>query len=575
MGPSSVVPFLSIVPQGTFNGYNSVQVNVNAQGQNIPNDAANEPSMTITPGGRRYMSVGWRQFNSVTSNFRQGGFGYSTNGGAAWTFPGVLEPGVFRSDPVLGIDPQNRHLYLSLRDTFFDDLWRSANAGANFSFVGPATGGDKQWMAVDTTGGIGNGNLYQAWSTAGNNWGGRQFSRSTNNGASWMNPINLPHQPVWGTLDVAPNGDLFVVGEGSSSFWFLRSQNAQNPSVTPTFNRQVAVSLGGQMAYGQYVNPSGLSGQTWVAYDKSSGLPTSGNLYMLCSVYRNSTNPCDVMFSRSTDGGATWSAPKRVNDDPPGTARYHWFGTMSVAPNGRIDVVWYDTRADSTNQQSALYYAYSLDGGNTFSPSVQVSGPFYSRIGWPQQNKLGDYIACLSDIGGANVAYAATFNGEQDVYYVRIPFAPRFDFGAFAAQKVEGGSQAGGVANTWSLDGSTYNVRGAYVSATQTLVASARLDFQVPADAKYDLWLTTALNVANQLTEEVHLYNWVLGRYDLLGTRALQRSKISVTFPLQGDPSPYVDASGKVRVWIRAIFPRASPRTVGTLFLDLARLKMN
>ncbi|MHC4142570.1 MAG: hypothetical protein ACYSUF_12105, partial [Planctomycetota bacterium] len=36
------------------------------------------------------------------------------------------------------------------------------------------------------------------------------------------------------------------------------------------------------------------------------------------------------------------------------------------------------------------------------------------------QNKLGDYYDMISDRVGADLAYAATFNGEQDVFYLRI-----------------------------------------------------------------------------------------------------------------------------------------------------------
>ena len=50
------------------------------------------------------MTIAWRQFNDVSSNFRQGGWGYTTNGGVNWTFPGVLQNGVFRSDPVTNSD---------------------------------------------------------------------------------------------------------------------------------------------------------------------------------------------------------------------------------------------------------------------------------------------------------------------------------------------------------------------------------------------------------------------------------------------------------------------------------------
>ena len=46
------------------------------------------------------MMIGWRQFNSIQSDFRQAGWGYTTDGGIHWTFPGVLENNVFRSDPV-------------------------------------------------------------------------------------------------------------------------------------------------------------------------------------------------------------------------------------------------------------------------------------------------------------------------------------------------------------------------------------------------------------------------------------------------------------------------------------------
>ena len=66
-----------------------VQVNTDAFGNNIPGDAANEPSIAVDPTAPDRMVIGWRQFNSVTSNFRQAGWGYSHDGGRTWTFPGV------------------------------------------------------------------------------------------------------------------------------------------------------------------------------------------------------------------------------------------------------------------------------------------------------------------------------------------------------------------------------------------------------------------------------------------------------------------------------------------------------
>jgi hypothetical protein len=66
--------------------FTSFQVNVDANGNNILGDAANEPSIAVNPTDLNKMAIGWRQFNSVNSDFRQGGYGYTSNGGATWTF---------------------------------------------------------------------------------------------------------------------------------------------------------------------------------------------------------------------------------------------------------------------------------------------------------------------------------------------------------------------------------------------------------------------------------------------------------------------------------------------------------
>src|SRR5437667_3055627 len=125
-----------ISPYGVFTSF---QVNVDASGNNIIGDAANECTISVDPTNLSRMAIGWRQFDDVTSNFRQAGYGYTTDGGLTWTFPGVLQPGFFRSDPVTGSDETGTFFYLSLRSswpvqTFFcDDMWRSTNGGATWA----------------------------------------------------------------------------------------------------------------------------------------------------------------------------------------------------------------------------------------------------------------------------------------------------------------------------------------------------------------------------------------------------------------------------------------------------------
>src|SRR3954470_11815050 len=313
---------------GAFTSY---QVNVDGNGNNITQDAANEPSIAVDPTNRNKMSVGWRQFDSVASNFRQAGYGYTTDGGVSWTFPGVLAAD-FRSDPVLAADASGNLFYCSLMGSLFTDVWRSLNGGQSWTLLSPSFGGDKQWVTIDTTNSPGRGFQYEYWSPAGNHYPGKQFSRSTNGGLSWENPVSIPQMIVAGTLDVNSNGDLFLSGvdvNDAAKIWCVRSTNAKNAAVSPTFDLVIQVNMGGIQSLFKGINPGGSNGQTYVAVDRSGG-STHNNVYMLASLKGfASPNNTDVMFVRSTDGGQTFNAPRRINDDPFSQAsKWHWFGTF-------------------------------------------------------------------------------------------------------------------------------------------------------------------------------------------------------------------------------------------------------
>src|SRR6516162_8864871 len=153
-----------------FGVFTSYQVNVDANHQNIIGDAANECVIAVDPTDPNKMTIGWRQFNDVTSNFRQGGWGYTTDAGLMWTFPGVLENNVFRSDPVTKSNEIGQFFYLSLESDintsfFCDNMYRSTNGGQSWTELQPdeqAGGGDKEWFTIDKTNGLGHGFQYQA-----------------------------------------------------------------------------------------------------------------------------------------------------------------------------------------------------------------------------------------------------------------------------------------------------------------------------------------------------------------------------------------------------------------------------
>lgn len=406
-------------------GFTMVQVNVDGSGQNIIGDAANEPSIAISPVDPNVIVIGWRQFDNVTSNFRQAGWGYTVDGGLTWTFPGVIDQGVFRSDPVLDADADGMIYYNSLTSNssvYTCKVFKSSDGGASWNNGADARGGDKQWMTIDRTSGPGAGNIYSFWTSYYSSCYPDFFTRSTDGGLYFESCSSIPGNPYWGTMAVGNDGELYIGGAGDwGGLMVTRSSNAQVPGSTITWDLATPVDLDGYINASMPVNPVGLVGQASIDVDRSNG-PGRDNVYVLASVTRFSNgDTADVMFSKSTDGGLSWSLPRRINDDP-GTAAYQWFGTMSVAPNGRIDVIWLDTRdAIGANPHiSALYYSHSEDQGETWSVNERLSDFFDPHLGYPAQDKMGDYFDLYSENSFARLAWANTLNGEEDVYYSEI-----------------------------------------------------------------------------------------------------------------------------------------------------------
>lgn len=402
--------------------YITVQANVTWDGDNIIGDAANEPSIAIDPTNPDKMVIGWRQFDTQENSFRQAGYAYTFDGGDTWTFPGVIDPGVFRSDPVLAADSNGNIYYNSLTvldGDFYCDVFIMRPGSTDWDEVTYAQGGDKQWMIVDQSGGIGNGHIYAFWTSSYSICFPDQFTRSIDAGESFEDCVTITGMPFWGTLATDQDGILYSGGWSDFGYIVSKSSTAQDPELPVSWEPYSVVDLDGSPGFGDGPNPGGLLGQTWIAIDNSDG-PNSGNVYMLASSERYSnSDPVDVMFARSTDGGLTWDAPLRVNQDE-NNSNWQWHGTMSVAPDGRIDVVWLDTRNAISGYFSALYYSYSTDGGVSFSQNERISELFDPHLGWPQQDKMGDYFHMISDNDYAHLAWANTLNGEQDVYYTRI-----------------------------------------------------------------------------------------------------------------------------------------------------------
>ncbi|MEK7426278.1 MAG: DUF4215 domain-containing protein, partial [Actinomycetota bacterium] len=128
----------------------------------------------------------------------------------------------------------------------------------------------------------------------------------------------------------------------------------------------------------------------------------------------------DVFLARSTDRGATWSAPVRLNDDRPGGDQVMpWVSVNSV---GVVETFWYDYRNWPGMNTVDVYAARSTDGGQSFGPNFRVttvpSSWFVPATFTPN---FGDYIQCASEGAGFYLSWADGRNNDIDVFVSHIP----------------------------------------------------------------------------------------------------------------------------------------------------------
>lgn len=139
----------------------------------------------------------------------------------------------------------------------------------------------------------------------------------------------------------------------------------------------------------------------------------------------------DVLYRRSLDGGATWGDIVRLNDDDPVQLFSQFQPSLGIAPDGRLDVVWWDMRDNAGRFVTDVYYAYSTDNGSTWSDNVRVTDRSIDRnLGIWKPGTGGD-VRQPPGVGSsdrlAHVIWDDTRNGTaqtetQDLYTVAVQF---------------------------------------------------------------------------------------------------------------------------------------------------------
>ena len=346
------------------------------------------------------------------------GYAHSSDGGASFRDLGNLpvRPGFplqeNEGDPGIVVDRKGVFyasyiLFDAARPAGFRNtvgVSKSTDGGVTWSlpvalpvFGAPNNFLDKCFIAVDSTSGANSGNVYVTFTNFPQVNTGTlpiMFSRSTDGGLSFSSPIQLSatgtqnqgSEPV-----VGPNGEIYVAwwqasGPGGSKIVVAKSTNG-------------GISFGAPVSVAP-VTPIGFNSGSLLGNFRVNSFPridvdqNNGNVYIAYASRPGHGDSGDVFFVRSTNGGATWSSPLRLNDDPGDNDQF--FPDLAVSADGTIRAIWYDKRRDPNNIDMTVFTAVSTDGGLSFGPNQAVTpATFPPAVGYdPVINRIymGDYI---------------------------------------------------------------------------------------------------------------------------------------------------------------------------------------
>jgi hypothetical protein len=389
-------------------------------------------------------------FDPANYGFYTGVF-ESYDGGLTWTElePAGVENYSMTSDPVTTFDDQgNGYFTLLTRGPTGVDMLKKpvGHVWQPPVVVDRTTSTDKQWIMADQNPqGVSPypGYLYMSWTSFGGPVSGIVLSRSTNRNVTWSSPIQLAGGDVQGSVPgVAPDGTVYVVfGRGifyggAGTLEFVKSSNGG-----ATFN---APAVAAHITAIPYTLPNSWF-RTPASLPAFAVSPSNGNLYIAWADYRN--GDADIYFSRSTNAGSSWSLPVRLNDDPVGNGTDQIQPQVSVAPNGRVAVMWFDRRLACpdlpwipANHQGMANFCIdtfvtrSFDDGQSWVPNIRASAQTWDwTLNLPLDGSgdgfIGDYQGIASNneydfpFWNATANLGANAENYQEVFVARLPVA--------------------------------------------------------------------------------------------------------------------------------------------------------
>ena len=440
--------------------------------------AGNEESLGMDPSGT-LLAGAWNDWH-----YNDGcGFSYSSDGGSSWApesfvpgftaftnDPNIPGTGTFAvaGDPAVAYNPRSGLFdvicqafgatggAIELLSTTFDQAKADPNADVNQSY-GPrawrlpatpiATGTsngtqkgssgqfpDHETIAVDTNPRSPYyGRLYVGWAEF--NGSGRSpidVAYSDDDGAHWTGPIRVSDAGNQFDQDarpsVAPDGTLYMTWTNGPNETSLKN-NVAMIDVSHTGGASwgtdhvvapIVAPVDGRLPNSKYR----VFSDVWSTVDQANGS-------VVVAFNDRRSGASNVYVTHDTPGDlSSWSPPAAVK----ASGQEQFFPWLSSAPDGRVDLVYYDRSCDpggdtlncvtlsSTNDGGATWSSVGLlttgFDGDTFQACLAFVQPADCGVFF-----LGDYIAVASTDAKAQALWTGNGPHAQDVFSGRATFS--------------------------------------------------------------------------------------------------------------------------------------------------------
>ncbi len=329
----------------------------------------------------------------------------SNDGGKSWSIgPTIPESG----DPVCGFGPDGAVYFGAIGDSpnldpaidWHFKLFRSDDGGSRWEQKSDIVTGDRPWLAFDATQGPNRGWLYLTYQSRAGVLDAAEkqatvsldLTHSSDRGATWtlpkaygvINAQRLSHSlpTMMATLS---DGTVVISNWQNLKKRAVLDEDgpaAPYPGMTGPPTCEISVVL---------VDPDGWKRpKTRKAADKYcaespanrtvDALAVDGRseifkdrIYIAWTDLRS--GHARILFASSSDRGETWGKPRVVDDVPPGLGHVpdSFMVTLAVNRDGVVGLTWNDRRESPDNIGYVTRFTASLDGGDTWLPSVRVS----------------------------------------------------------------------------------------------------------------------------------------------------------------------------------------------------------